>query len=52
MGVDAALIETSARGDHEQVEGCRDTFKSQSELQECLLPNRRVEVIFETKKKQ
>lgn len=51
LGVDAGLIEVSWRGDHEQVEGCKESFKSQAELQECLLPNRRVEVIFETKKK-
>lgn len=52
MGISADLITTSAMGDREQVEGCKDSFKSQAELQECLLPNRRVEVIFETRQKK
>jgi outer membrane protein OmpA-like peptidoglycan-associated protein len=44
LGVPAALIDTTARGDEVQVESCSGTFKSQAELEACLLPNRRVEV--------
>jgi len=44
LGIDNALISTAASGDAQQVVGCQERFKIQSELQECLLPNRRVEV--------
>ncbi len=48
-GIDPKLITTEARGDTQQVEGCKDVrgsarTASQANLQECLLPNRRVEV--------
>jgi OOP family OmpA-OmpF porin len=44
LGVDAKLISTDAKGDQAQVEACTSGWKSQAELRECLLPNRRVEV--------
>jgi OmpA-OmpF porin, OOP family len=44
LGIDEKLIVTGARGDEQQVEACKSNFRSQAELQECLLPNRRVEV--------
>jgi OmpA-OmpF porin, OOP family len=44
LGIDEKLITTGARGDEQQVESCQSKFRSQAELQECLLPNRRVEV--------
>lgn len=44
LGVDAKLISTDAKGDQVQVEACTSGWKSQAELRECLLPNRRVEV--------
>ena len=44
LGVDAKLISTDAKGDQQQVESCASGYKSQVELRECLLPNRRVEV--------
>ena len=45
-GVSAALIETSVKGDTQQVEACKGKFKTRAEELECLLPNRRVEVNF------
>ncbi len=44
LGVDGKLISTDARGDQQQVEACQSGVKTQAELQECLLPNRRVEI--------
>jgi outer membrane protein OmpA-like peptidoglycan-associated protein len=44
LGVDPKLITTAARGDTQQVEDCKSGYRSQAELQECLLPNRRVEI--------
>jgi outer membrane protein OmpA-like peptidoglycan-associated protein len=44
LGIDAKLISTDARGDTQQVTGCQERFKSKADIQECLLPNRRVEV--------
>lgn len=43
-GIDARLIEAHAVGDATQVEPCKAKFGSTPDLQECLLPNRRVEV--------
>jgi OmpA-OmpF porin, OOP family len=45
-GLDAALIQTSVKGDSQQVSVCQGKFKSRTEELECLLPNRRVEVNF------
>jgi outer membrane protein OmpA-like peptidoglycan-associated protein len=47
LGVAAALIRTEASGDAQQVSGCETRFRNQAELRECLLPNRRVEVVIE-----
>jgi hypothetical protein len=35
----------SASGDTQQVQACSERFKSRAELEECLLPNRRVDVV-------
>jgi OOP family OmpA-OmpF porin len=43
-GVDGRVIDASAVGDAAQVEPCRAKPRSTAELEECLLPNRRVEV--------
>ncbi len=44
-GVPANLITTDFKADTQQIEACeKPKFRSQAELQECLLPNRRVEV--------
>ena len=44
-GVPADIISTSYKADSAQIEACtQNKFKSTAELQECLLPNRRVEV--------
>ena len=43
-GIGAGLIQIDARGDAQQVEGCSTAKLKPAELQECLLPNRRVEV--------
>lgn len=45
LGVPAAAIRTDAKGDQQQITGCEARFSRPSELQECLLPNRRVEVL-------
>ena len=44
LGVDPALISFEYRGDAEQIARCDGKFKNKLALQECLLPNRRVEV--------
>jgi OmpA-OmpF porin, OOP family len=44
LGVNAALITFEYRGDTEQIAKCDGKFKSKLALEECLLPNRRVEV--------
>lgn len=49
QGLDPALINYSFRGDAEQVQSCSG-MKSRSALQECLLPNRRVEVKINVEK--
>lgn len=46
-GVPASLITTSFKADTTQIEACtKQKFRSTAELQECLLPNRRVEVVL------
>jgi outer membrane protein OmpA-like peptidoglycan-associated protein len=50
LGVGAALISTVASGDQQQVYGCETRFTRKADLQECLLPNRRVEVSIEARK--
>jgi OmpA-OmpF porin, OOP family len=46
-GVPANLISTEFKADTTQIEACTKTkFRSNVELQECLLPNRRVEVVL------
>jgi outer membrane protein OmpA-like peptidoglycan-associated protein len=50
LGIDARLISTGASGDTQQVTGCEARFKGKAELQECLLPNRRVEVLIEARR--
>ena len=44
LGVNPALISFEYRGDAEQIARCDGKFKNKLALQECLLPNRRVEV--------
>jgi OmpA-OmpF porin, OOP family len=47
QGVPANLISTEFKADTQQIEACtKAKFRSNAELQECLLPNRRVEVIL------
>jgi OmpA-OmpF porin, OOP family len=43
-GLPAALMTFEYLGDSQPVANCSGKFKSKTELQECLLPNRRVEV--------
>jgi OOP family OmpA-OmpF porin len=50
LGIDPALISTAASGDTQQIQGCETRFKAQVDLQECLLPNRRVEVVIEAQR--
>jgi OmpA-OmpF porin, OOP family len=47
MGLPAAVIQAVAGGDSQPVQGCAERFKRSADLQECLLPNRRVEVRIE-----
>lgn len=44
LGLDERLMRTEARGDTQPVESCASATRSQAELRECLLPNRRVEI--------
>jgi OmpA-OmpF porin, OOP family len=47
QGVPANLISTDLKSDSAQIEACTKVkFRSTAELQECLLPNRRVEVLL------
>lgn len=50
LGIDARLIDTAARGDQQQIQGCEARFSRKAELEECLLPNRRVEVSITARK--
>jgi OmpA-OmpF porin, OOP family len=50
LGIDPKLTSTAASGDTQQVQGCEQRFKGQADLQECLLPNRRVEVVIEARR--
>ena len=50
LGIAPALITTAAAGDAEQVTGCEARFQRRAELQECLLPNRRVEVLVRARR--
>ena len=47
-GVAAGVIEVSAEGDATQVDRCEGGKRSTAELEECLLPNRRVDVLLTT----
>lgn len=49
LGLDARLVSTTASGDTQQVNDCEVRFQRPSELQECLLPNRRVEIVVQVK---
>lgn len=45
-GVAASLIRTEYKAESEPIEACtKAKFRSTAELQECLLPNRRVEIV-------
>jgi outer membrane protein OmpA-like peptidoglycan-associated protein len=50
LGVDAGLINVVARGDLMPVSSCpREQFRSAAALQECLLPDRRVEIEIQSR---
>lgn len=44
QGLVVSSVAVDARGDREQVEACQRQFNKPAELQECLLPNRRVQI--------
>jgi OOP family OmpA-OmpF porin len=44
-GVAAARVEVSAAGDAKPVQACDGHFATKAQLEECLLPNRRVELV-------
>lgn len=46
LGLTAADVQTASRGDAQQVQACAGRQRSTAELHECLLPNRRVEVLL------
>jgi OOP family OmpA-OmpF porin len=46
-GIDPALVSAVARGDSQPVVACGGSRASQAELIECLLPNRRVDVVID-----
>ena len=50
LGLDPQRISTAARGDAQPVQACAQRFSAVAELQECLLPNRRVEVLIEARR--
>ena len=48
MGVDPAKVRTQARGDELPVQDCAASSRTKKALEDCLLPNRRVEVLVES----
>jgi outer membrane protein OmpA-like peptidoglycan-associated protein len=44
QGLTVSKVSIDARGDKEQVAACQAQFRKTAELEECLLPNRRVQV--------
>ena len=46
QGVSQSIVTSVSRGDSQQVQQCNEKFATKADLQECLLPNRRVEVIL------
>jgi OmpA-OmpF porin, OOP family len=51
-GVAASVIRTEFKAESEPIEACaKAKFRSTAELQECLLPNRRVEIVISGTKK-
>ena len=50
LGLDDKLVSTDAKGDSSQVQACQARFKSKPDLEECLLPNRRVEVVISARR--
>jgi outer membrane protein OmpA-like peptidoglycan-associated protein len=50
LGFAPSLITAVAAGDAEQVTGCEARFQRRADLQECLLPNRRVEVLVRARR--
>lgn len=46
QGLTASSVAIDAKGDTDQVLACQAQFKKPADLQECLLPNRRVQVEF------
>lgn len=50
QGVASEITTVAAKGDTQQVEACNKSFKTRADLQECLLPNRRVEVVVKGEK--
>ena len=46
-GIDASGISTAAHGDREPVERCGQSTATTPALTECLLPNRRVDMVVE-----
>ncbi len=50
LGIAASAISTSAGGDSVQVQACQARSMRTSDLEECLLPNRRVEVTISARR--
>ncbi len=50
LGIDSKLMSAAASGDSQQIQGCETRFKATVDLQECLLPNRRVEVVIDARR--
>jgi outer membrane protein OmpA-like peptidoglycan-associated protein len=50
LGIAPALMSTAAAGDSQQIQGCEQRYTRTADLQECLLPNRRVEVVIKARR--
>lgn len=50
LGLDPKVMATVASGDAQQIQGCEQRFTRPADLQECLLPNRRVEVLIRARR--
>ena len=50
LGIAPNLMSTVASGDTQQIQGCEQRYTRTAELQECLLPNRRVEVTISARR--
>ena len=50
LGIALALMSSAASGNTQQIQGCEQRFKAQTEMRECRLPSRWVGVVIEARR--